>query len=63
MKYERPVYNTKRNVDKLTPREQQIWTLYQSGKTPTEIGVELDMKRNSVSRNLSTIREKVAING
>lgn len=60
---EKGAYNSHRNVDKLTPREQQIWDLYQTGKTPTQIAEELGMKRPSVSRNLSTIREKVLVNG
>lgn len=63
MKQERSEFNQNRNVDRLTPKEQVIWTLYQEGKTPTQISVELGIKRESVSRNLSTIREKVAING
>lgn len=56
-------YSQHRNVDRLTPREQQIWDLYQDNKTPTEIAEALGMKRTSVSRNLSTIREKVMTNG
>lgn len=57
------LFTGKRSVDNLTPREKQIWELYQAGKGPTEIGVELGMKNTSVSRNLTTIREKVAVNG
>lgn len=61
MKQERTGNN--RNVDRLTPKERQIWTLYQEGKTPMEIGVLVGVKNKSVSRYLSTIREKVAVNG
>jgi DNA-binding NarL/FixJ family response regulator len=63
VKQERREFRDKRNVDQLTPREQQIWVLYQEGKQPKEIGEVLGITNTSVTRNLVTIREKVALNG
>lgn len=46
------------DVTKMTPVEAKIYELYKQGKTRSEISAELNMKPTSVSRRLTTIREK-----
>ena len=49
------------DVAKMTPVEERIYELHLQGKSRAEIGVELNMKPNSVSRRLATIREKAVL--
>lgn len=46
-------------VHNFTPREKEIWDLYQQGKKVKEIAEILNMKETSVSRRLFTAKEKV----
>jgi DNA-binding NarL/FixJ family response regulator len=49
---------TRPDVMALTPREQQVVALVEAGKSRKEIAEELGLSANSITRMLTTIREK-----
>lgn len=46
-------------ADQLTPTEERIWSMKQSGKSYAEISEALNMKVVSIRRRMITIREKI----
>lgn len=51
----------KRNVDRLTPSEEKIWKMYNSGQTTMDIAEQLSVSKSSVNQRLYIIKEKVAV--
>jgi DNA-binding NarL/FixJ family response regulator len=60
-KFDRSENINKRNVDRLTPKEEQIWELHKAGKTRSEIAEVLNVKNTTVTSNLVVIRQKMAV--
>jgi len=45
----------------LTPKEAQIWALYEEGKSYREIAEALGLKTTSISTRLMSAKEKIAL--
>lgn len=46
-------------LEKLSPRQRQIWDLYREGRTPTQIAQELQTSMDNVLQQLKRVRAKI----